>query len=852
MKKRHCSIKHSMSSRGTLTASAGLGALVAAFAGPATAQEADDAQDSARRLNTVVVEATRREGVTVQDVPVAVTAFDPELLEASNFQRVNDLEQLSPSVQITQGQSASAGTSISIRGIGTGADNFGFEPAVGIFVDGVFRTRTGIGISELPELAGVEVLRGPQGTLFGRNTSAGVVNIRTAAPEFDPRVSARIGFGNFEALDAGFTVTGPLTDTIAARFDANYRRRDGFIEDVNSGEDFNNIDRFQLRGQLLWEQGDASLRFIGDYSETNEACCAVTVDVLGATAPIIQAGAADLGLVGFIDPADDTSLFDAAFSPNRPFIDNVEEFGFSLEYNNKFSFGNFTSITAYRDFEAFRTQDIDFSGLDFAFRDGDINADATFTQEFRLQDQAGPLDWLVGVFFLNQRIDFQESIQVGPQSDFFTDNAAAALGGGQLVGTLDPTGTIIPSLLGSINPFTGEAAPPGVPTPAGLFPIFLPPTPEGSGQDVDLFDLNTNAVAIFSHNEFSITEQLSATLGVRYNYENRQFDADLNSVAPACDFIATSLPLGTGAALGALGSIACNPAINTEFNGVFEDSRTENEVTGTFKLSYEPTPDWLFFAGYTRGFKSGSFNLTRQGFESIVFSPVDPTTGLSTSDGPDAGDLEFEEETVNSFEAGFKSTLFNGNVQFNAVGFYQDINDFQENVFNGTNFLVAGVDVENIGVEIDTIVSPVEGLVLQGGFIYVSAERTEDLPFVPGSEGAQLGNTPEFVITGQGTYTRPIGNNLVGFAHMNVRWQSATNLTVFEALEPVDNGAFATVGARIGVRDPNNRWEVSAFGTNLFNQDFNVQGFTIPLQDSIAVFPGEPRFWGAELKVNFQ
>ncbi|MEO1015950.1 MAG: TonB-dependent receptor [Pseudomonadota bacterium] len=828
---------------------AALGFAAAASAPVAIAQDAADAEEeNTRRLNVVVVEATRREGVTVQDVPVSVTAFDADLLENSNFERVNDLEQLSPSVQITQGQSASAGTSISIRGIGTGADNFGFEPAVGIFVDGVYRTRTGIGISELPEVSGLEVLRGPQGTLFGRNTSAGVVNIRTSAPDFDPTASAHIGFGNFEALEAGFHVNGGLTDNIAARFDGQFRRRDGFIEDLNSNEEFNNIDRFLVRGQLLWEAGEASARFIADYAQTNENCCAAVIEVPGATAGVVNAGAGLLGLIGIIDPAVRETDFQASNSPNRPFVDDVEEFGFSLEYENRLGIGNFTSISAYRDFEAVRGQDIDFSGIDRAFRDGTVTADRTFTQEFRLQDVAGPLDWLVGVFYLNQQIDTLDTIRFGAQADFYTDILLANLVGGQLFGVADPTGTVVPSLLGNIDPLTGAPALPGTP---GTVPFFLPGTPEGAGQQADVFELDTNAVAVFSHNEISITDTLTATLGIRYNYENRDIRADLDSFVPACDVIA-ALPPGTGAALGTAGALACNPAVNTEFNGVSEDGRTENEVTGTARLSYAPTPDWLFFAGYSRGYKSGSFNIDRSGFESAVFSPIDPATGLPISDGPQLSDLEFEEETVNSFEAGFKSTLFEGNMTLNAVGFYQDITDFQENVFNGVNFIVAGVDVENFGAEVDVTASPTDGLVLQGGFTWVQAERTEDLPFVPGSEGLQLGNTPEFVLTGQGTYTHGLTPWLDGFAHMNVRWQSATNISVFEALDQVSNDAFATVGARIGVRHPDEHWEISAFGTNLFDQSFNVAAFTIPEQDNIAVYPGEPRFWGVEFKTFFQ
>ena len=411
--------------RRNLLIGASLGAMltfgdVGAFAQDTTGE---DAEEDTRRLGTVEVTATRRDGVTVQDVPIAITAFDADLLLQSDFNRLNDLEQLSPSVQITQGQSASAGTSISIRGIGTGADNFGFEPAVGVFVDGVFRTRTGSGIQELPELAGVEVLRGPQGTLFGRNTSAGVVNIRTAKPTFEPTAYASVSAGNFDSVEVNAGVSGQLFENWAGRIDGKFRRRDGFVNDLNADREFNNIDRFSVRGQLLFEDANRSLRLIVDYTETDEECCGVVIGQVGAFGPIVNGVAATNGLIGNVDPATlvGDARFNTAASPTRSFSDDVQDFGVSAEYNHDFSFGKFTSISALREFESTRSQDIDFSGIDRAFRDGQENDDRVFTQEFRLQGDAGPLDWLVGAYYINERIETFDNIQFGVDADVFSD-----------------------------------------------------------------------------------------------------------------------------------------------------------------------------------------------------------------------------------------------------------------------------------------------------------------------------------------------------------------------------------------------------------------------------------------------
>ncbi|WP_300380349.1 TonB-dependent receptor [Henriciella sp.] len=354
----------------------GVGFAALAMAPVATAQAQEDetqqeegANDSQRRLNSVVVEATRRAGTTVQDVPVAVTAFDAALLEDTGVARLNDIEQIAPTVQISQTESAASGTSISIRGVGTGSNNPGFEPAVGVVIDGVYRTKTGIALSEMPELSSLEVLRGPQGTLFGRNTSAGVVSVNTAKPQFDPEAYVQIGAGNYNMYDVEAMATGPIADNVAARVDVLRRARDGYIDDVNSGREFNNLNRFLARGQLLFEQDQASLRVIGDVARTNEDCCVGVNFNPGPLGAAVNAGAAMAGLVGIPDASPDE--YKVAISPNRDVSDDVEEWGISAEYRNEvFDGTNLVSITSYRDWDALRDQDIDFSGIDRAYRDG--------------------------------------------------------------------------------------------------------------------------------------------------------------------------------------------------------------------------------------------------------------------------------------------------------------------------------------------------------------------------------------------------------------------------------------------------------------------------------------------------
>ncbi|PKP90180.1 MAG: TonB-dependent receptor, partial [Alphaproteobacteria bacterium HGW-Alphaproteobacteria-16] len=371
-------------------------------AAPAFAQDTPQAVDPGyESANEIVVTATRR-NETVQEVPIAITAIGSELLQNAGIEDIRGLEQLAPSLQSSTGQSSATGTTLYIRGITTAGDNPGFEPAVGVFIDGVFRARAGVAISELPELERVEVLRGPQGTLFGRNTSAGALSIFTAQPAFDLGGYVEAGYGNYNAFEVKGAITGPVTEQLALRLDAGYRKRDGYIEDVNSDRSINDVNRYYVRGQALYDTSTFSVRLIGDYYETDEVCCGAVSGVRGPLAPVIEGIAAAQGLDGLY--TGDPSERRMAISPNRDFSEKVRDYGVSAEINAELGDINFTSITAYRNWRALRNQDIDFSGIDRAYREGYRNRLTDFTQEVRFRGSAfgGTLDWLIGGFHLNE------------------------------------------------------------------------------------------------------------------------------------------------------------------------------------------------------------------------------------------------------------------------------------------------------------------------------------------------------------------------------------------------------------------------------------------------------------------
>jgi outer membrane receptor protein involved in Fe transport len=235
--------------------------------GEAAAEEFDD--------GIIIVTAQGREQ-SLADVPVAISAVSGEMLEKSGVTDIRELNQVAPSLLVSSTGNEANG-SARIRGIGTVGDNPGLESSVAVFVDGVYRSRSGNALSEIGPIDRIEILRGPQGTLGGRNSSAGMISIYTAQPEFELSGYGAFTYGNYDAIRVEGGINAPLGDSVAARIDGVYFQRDGFYNDVTNGTDVNNRDRYLVRAQVLFEPNDQiDFRLVADYSKKDEACCAAT------------------------------------------------------------------------------------------------------------------------------------------------------------------------------------------------------------------------------------------------------------------------------------------------------------------------------------------------------------------------------------------------------------------------------------------------------------------------------------------------------------------------------------------------------------------------------------------------
>jgi len=566
--------------------------------------------------NQIIITAQGRRQV-LQDVPIAVTAVGGDEMKNSGATDIRQLNQLAPSLLVSSTGSEANG-SARVRGIGTVGDNPGLESSVSVFIDGVYRSRSGIGLNELGEIDRVEVLRGPQGTLFGRNSSAGLINIITKKPRFTPEVYGEATVGNYNLKRLSGGVTGPLSDTIAARLDAVWVKRDGFYNDPANHTTINNRNRFFTRGQLLFQPDDKlSVRLIGDYSWRKERCCAaVYVDnsvnsnignLNEVASPLLQPGAVpartnDSGnnIVNVLrDLGQNLNALHSGYSrtvsvtPGRDYTGTTRDYGVSGEVDYNLGAATLTSITAYRHYYADQGGDIDYSTVDILYRapGGASRRFNTFTQELRLQGNAlnNHLDWLVGAYYANEDLVVHDNLKFGSQYGRFATCRIVSPGG--LSALYSPTS---PACLAARPAVFGAASPLIYAAFDNLDHM------NNVGSTDDRYHQKSKNWALFTHNIVHITPQIDFTVGARYTHESKDFDATFGNNNTACPanqallvpFVDPKSPAFNTAlwtVSQALLNLSCQGNSTAELNGVsIRDKRSEGKVTGTAVLSYKP------------------------------------------------------------------------------------------------------------------------------------------------------------------------------------------------------------------------------------------------------------------------
>ncbi|WP_082660492.1 TonB-dependent receptor [Sphingopyxis sp. H050] len=880
------------------TSALGVSLAIAAVSVPAFAQDStadtDDSGDA-----PIVVTAQGRSQL-LSDVPVAISAVSAETLQNSGANDIRQLNQVAPSLLVSSTGSEANG-SARIRGIGTVGDNPGLESSVPVFIDGVYRSRSGIGLNELGELDRIEVQRGPQGTLGGRNSSAGLISIYSKKPAFDFGATGEVTYGNYDYWRLAGSVTGPLGETLAARLDGVWVKRDGFLRDTVNGRDINNRDRYFLRGQLLFEPTDAlSVRLIADYTSRDEECCGAIY--VGPTVNPYIGNLNNPSTVGVAPTATTNNIINvlrdlgqplAAFnqgysrnisvSPGRSFAGETKDYGFSGQIDYDFGGATLTSITAYREYRSGQAGDVDYNTVDILYRapsDDAYRQFHTFTQEVRLQGEAfdGKLDWLVGGFYANEKLRVRDNLRFGTQYGRFA--TCRIISGGGLAGLYSPTNPLC------VVPGVGPATIAGASGASGPDIVAAFTALDGlrdRGSINDVYRQNGKNWALFTHNIFHITDKLDFTFGLRYTNDKKKFSATFTNDNTVCTTVQglvlddlSSTNATARALAGGLIGLACQGNSTAELNNVsINDKRSEDEFTGTAILSYKPIDDLLVYASYSRGYKAGGFNLDRSALKSPIL-PFAATPGGAQSL---VGNLQFDPETVHSYELGAKYST--GPFGLGLTFFRSDFSSFQLNTFNGTVFLVQNVNgcdtslnggdrdqskftgapnfnaaaattgacaaddvsygVRSEGFELEASLVPARDFRMTAGLTYANTKYRSNL--VGNNNGApldqalrllpgnNLSNAPELVATGSVAWTPDIGSGgLSGLVYIDGRMTSDYN-TGSDLFPQKEQDGYAIFNARIGIRGPDEKWGIEFWGQNIFNKQYAQVAFNSPFQE---------------------
>ena len=397
----------------------------AILASPATAQETGETSSpdiinptpvsasGGAPENVIIITARRREE-TAQEVPLAIATLDGRTINDTGAFSVQRIQQLAPTLQVYS--SNPRNTAVNIRGIGVpfGLTNDGFEQGVGIYVDDVFHSRPASAVFDFLDVAQVEVLRGPQGTLYGKNTTAGAINIRTNQPTFHFEGNAEVSLGNYGFKQAKAAVSGPLSDTVAARIALSATDRRGTIYNVTSGNWINGQDNLGLRSQLLWRPADSlDVTLTGDYNAQDAECCGGVYVGYGPTQRAANrqfpALAAAFGYAPpSLDPFDRLSDLDSSLNAGN------KTGGASLRAVWDISESSaLTSVTAWRFWEWRPENDRDYIGLPIVSLSQNPSQQDQYSQEFRYNYTSERINAVLGAFAFQQRIDTQGTEQQG-------------------------------------------------------------------------------------------------------------------------------------------------------------------------------------------------------------------------------------------------------------------------------------------------------------------------------------------------------------------------------------------------------------------------------------------------------
>ena len=770
-----------------------------------------------RIIEEIIVTSTKKEQ-TLQEIPIAVSVTSADTIQKAGILDLKDLQSVVPSLRINTLQN-STNTNFIIRGFGNGANNPGIEPSVGVFIDGVYRSRSASQLSDLPNLERVEVLRGPQSTLFGKNASAGVISVVTKAPtgEAGGNISATIG--NFGQRILKAQVENALTENIAFDLSGSLNRRDGYIKNDNTGSRLNDRDRESLRGQLVFTPNNTTyVRVIADYDSIDEFCCGVN-NVFRSDAEIFVNGSTG-----------------AEINPNQPFalsvknnadpVNQIDNSGLSIQVDQDYGSSLLTSITSYRSVSSFSTIDVDFTSSDYLTNPINTEID-TFTQELRLVSTGDDtVSWMVGAFYFDEQIDHTNDLNYGPGFRPFIDALTTAGGAPGAIAALEGAFAAIPALAS-----------------------FAPETtffPAGGGIN-EIGTLDNQAYSFFAQADWHIADNLTATFGL--NYTNDEKEATL--LQPNSDeFSSLDLDILAGAlsnpALVGLKDVQFLAPLQ-DYPNVIEDGKSEDDkLTYTFRLAFDVNDSVSVYGGVSTGFKASSWNLSRDS-KPLAGDITDLTVEGIAVNNLSAGTRFAGPEEATVIELGLKALFDRGS--FNIAIFDQKIEGFQSNVFLGTGFNLANAGEQSTtGLEFDLAYYPIDALklTLAGTFLDPVYDSFEGAA-IPTGIGSLTGESPagihEVSLSASATYNFSLDNGWDAYVRADYQYDDevATNDNVPADISFEDTN---NVNMSAGI-DMDEGWSVSVWGRNITDHATLTTAFpTVGGTGGYYGYRNQPRTYG--------
>lgn len=815
-------------------------------------------------LETIQVTAQKR-SQNLQDVPVAVTAMNgQQLAEKASFD-IFDIERSVPTLSAFQSQSAT-NSAFAIRGIGTSSQNFGFESSVGLYVDGVYRARQNSVINDLIDIGSVEILRGPQGSLFGKNTPSGAVVINTVAPDFDGSGFVQVSAGNYNTLNISGAKSVTLIDNLLAmRVSGFSAERDGWVDDVNhTNTPLNNRDRSGFRVQALYTPADTiTVRVIADYAELDERCCAALTWQSNLQANDIPGkyGTDSLIASPWINGTVFTGeqYFDYTTALSHSPRSAMQDRGVSAQLDWAITDSlSLVAISSLRKFDSFDYIDSDFSDGDLLSTTNDSSQHAV-TQELRIHYNTESLTAIVGAFYFHQRLDLDFNNMIGDDFPAFFASSAS-----ELQPLIDGINTINALSGGLIAP-VAEATPGGTEFPHSA-------------------DQKQDSYALFAQTDWAFMPHWTLTTGLRWTTEDKSLSGEYGEYGPGINGLSMQeqdIP-NPYAAIGALTDIAAALAtmqlpsaqslaaiapfqtpgwgfyfLNTASilpRPAMQESLSDDNISGTVKISYQPTADQLVYLSWGNGFKSGGINTDR------IAPGFDPV---------------FKAETSRSWELGLKQELPDYDLRINLALHKTDIDDFQASTFTGTGFNLQNAgSIATKGVELDLIWLPLPSTQLTVNFAHTLATFAD---FDNGTcwvayswhtgiddPGRQNPTDPYCSRAGDRIGFEPQTRYTLGLEHyvdvmnlpttVRIDYMYTGELFMDDTNDPYKHlDSFDLVNASW-------LWELSAWDSqlilwskNLFDTDYVAKnGFDVPVQaGKIMAYPGMPRTYGITLRTRF-